>query len=1229
MIFSPVAVKGNRFFDRRLVRAAFTARIGLVLVICSGLLGGVFTVLQARYLSQTIGQAFLADASLASLRPLLIALLCAGLGRAFAVWGSDVAASRVAAQVKRDLRDRLVAQLLALGPRHVRGERTGELTNTVVEGIEALDAYFSQYLPQLALAALLPLTVLFFIFPLDPLSGLVLLLTAPLIPIFMILIGGAADALTRRQWTALSRLSAHFLDALQGLATLKMFNRSREQIQVIAEISDRYRQTTMGVLRVTFLSALTLEWLATLSTAVVAVEVGLRLLYFRLTFEQAFFILILAPEFYLPLRGLGLRFHAGMAGVAAAKRIFEILEMVTPASDTVEPTPRPLQPHEMQIRFTDVCYAYPGVDRDRLALDHVTFDLPPGTLTALVGPSGGGKSTLAQLLLRFDVPLSGAITAAGRPLDMFSLSQWRAGVAWTPQTPYLFNASVAENIRLARPEAPLAAVQHAAAEAGAADFITALPQGYDTVIGERGARLSGGQAQRIALARAFLRDAPLVILDEPTAHLDPAAEAVVQSALERLRAGRTLLVIAHRLNTVRRADRIIVMDRGRVVGVGTHAALLAQGGVYRELVEAWAQGEWTRDDGRRPPDARTGVGRATQSERVTPLGLSQLHAPRVVAPPAATATPSTLHGLLTFLIPFWPWIALSVLLGFITVGSGVGLMATSAWIIASAALHPSVAELQVAIVGVRFFGLVRGLLRYVERLATHQVTFRVLGRIRVWFYAAVEPLAPAGLAAYRSGDLLSRAVADVESLEQFYVRAVAPPLIAAAVTIAMWVFIGEFSRGAAAAWLLCYGVAGIVVPLIAHRLSRQPGRRVVALRAELHAALVDGIQGLADVIAFGQEPAYRARMGGANRALVGTQGRLGLIAACGGAAITLLTSLAVLAVLMLVIPAVNAGARSGVHLAVLALAVAASFEAVQPLPAAAQHLESSLTAARRLFAVAGGRLQIAHGKLRYPELAEGCRSGASTGPSASSGTADTYPAVPPELTVEKLSFQYGVGETHALADVSFRIPAGGLLAIVGPSGAGKSTLVNLLLRFWDYDVGEIRLTGRPLREIAPEAARRGIGVVAQNTYLFSGTVRENLLLARPDAGPAAVAEAIRRAQLHEFVAALPQGYDTWIGEQGLRLSGGERQRLALARALLKDAPLLILDEPTANLDPRTEHDLMQTLRDAMIGRTTLLITHRLQILEPDDAVLVLAAGRVAAHGYCREVLTQIPAPLHT
>ena len=569
-------------FSRRLIALARSSGFALTLTILLGWCGGLLTILQAWYLASIVNAVFLNGLTRAALALPLGLLLAVVATKALTIWGADVSANVVAQRVKTDLRERLLTHLAGLGPAFTQGERTGELATAAVEGVESLDAYFSQYLPQLVLAASIPLSILILIFPIDLLTAIVFLLTAPLVPFFMIMIGKAAEALTGRQYQTLSRLSAHFFDVLQGLTTLKALGQAKSQANVIAEVSERYRDVTMQVLRVTFLSALALELLTTLSTAIVAVEIGLRLLYGKMEFLPAFFILVVAPDFYLPLRQLGLRFHAGMSGATAAKRIFEILDLPLPERNT--PRESLFSYSVLRVVFEGVSYTYPN--RETPALENVSFEIPYGKLTALVGASGAGKSTLASLLLRFIEPSSGQILVAGRPLLETPVEKWRRLVAWVPQNPYLFQDSLAANLKLARPQASETDLVRACRQAGLMDFIATLPQGFDTMIGERGARLSGGQAQRLALARAFLKDSPFLLLDEPTSSLDPGLEAELQQSVQTLMKGRTALVIAHRLSTVYQADQIVVLDSGRVVETGKHNELIARKGSYFTLVKS-------------------------------------------------------------------------------------------------------------------------------------------------------------------------------------------------------------------------------------------------------------------------------------------------------------------------------------------------------------------------------------------------------------------------------------------------------------------------------------------------------------------------------------------------------------------------------------------------------------------------------------------------------------------
>ena len=563
--------------------------------VLAGLLAAAAVVGQSALLSRAIDAAFLGRASLSALLPALAGLAAAALARALCVWLQELLAARASATVRLAVRERVVRRLLAVGPRLAADERTGELTNTLVAGVEALDPYVAQYLPQSLLALLVPLLVLAAVLASDGLSALALALTFPLVPLFMSLIGSAAKAQARRQWLTLSRLSARFLDAVSGLPTLRAFGRVADEARRLEQTGERYRELTLRVLRLAFVSALTLEALATLGTAVVAVEVGLRLLYGRIGFRAALFVLLLAPEFYRPLRALGAAYHAGLAGREAADRIATLVEapgpfaapriVASPArrSDRGIPHPAASPPH---VRFDAVRLSYPG--RNEPALDDFTLALPSGATVALVGPTGAGKTSAVHVLLRFLEPESGSVWVDGVPFATMEPERWRARVAWVPQRPRLFAGSVRQNLLLARPGASDGQLARALAQASLDGVVARLPRGLDTPLGEGGARLSGGEAQRLALARAFLKQAEVLVLDEPTAQLDAESEQAVAAAIARLRRGRTVLLIAHRLTTAATADSIALVMRGRVVEAGAPQQLASEGRVYPRLLAAAA-----------------------------------------------------------------------------------------------------------------------------------------------------------------------------------------------------------------------------------------------------------------------------------------------------------------------------------------------------------------------------------------------------------------------------------------------------------------------------------------------------------------------------------------------------------------------------------------------------------------------------------------------------------------
>jgi thiol reductant ABC exporter CydC subunit len=553
---------------------------------------------------------------------------------------------------------------------------------------------------------------------------------------------------------------------------------------------------------------------------------------------------------------------------------------------------------------------------------------------------------------------------------------------------------------------------------------------------------------------------------------------------------------------------------------------------------------------------------------------------------------TTFRRLFGLLAAHRRWIAIGALLGFLAVGSNVALMAMSAYLISKAALVSNVAEVALAITAVRVLAISRAAFRYLERLVTHRATFAILADLRVWFFASIEPLAPARLARHRSGDLLARIVGDIETLEDFYVRVIVPPIVAALVTAIASLALGLLDPVLGLALLAFLALTGVALPLASRRLSRRPASTLIATRAELSAMLVDEIGGIADLVALDRAADHRERVLALGRATDGAMAGLAHVRAGTAAMAATLATLAAITVLAIGIQLTGVGRLDGIYLALLPLVALASFEIIAPLAQAFGVQEANQAAARRLFELTDAT----------PEAVD---------------PADTAPRpIHHGSAVEfrDVRFRYGPDEPPVLDGCTFTVDSGASVAIIGPSGSGKTTLVNLLLRFWEYEAGEIRIGGHDLREYRADDVRRLLGVVAQDVHLFNATIRDNLAVADADVTDERIVEACRLARIHDTIVSLPQGYETRVGENGLLLSGGERQRLAIARAIIKDAPILILDEATANLDVETERDVMASLASFMVGRTTLVISHRPRVAAGMDRILTLAAGRITAPG---------------
>ena len=571
-------------FSKELFSEIKPVRINFILVIFFGLLAAVTTILLALSLSKIINGVFLSKQTLQDVSTLIVIFIALALVKSLLSWCQHFFSTRLVSFIKKSFRKKLLIKIEEIGPLTLKSERTGELVNTLLNGVDKLEDYFSKFLPQMFLSVFIPIIILIFVFPLDWLTAIVFIVTAPIIPIFMFLIGSIAEKMNKKQWQTLSRMSAYFLDVLQGLPTLKLFNRTQEAIDKINDFSNLFRIKTLNVLKIAFLSALVLEVTATLSVAVIAVEIGLRLLNGNFVFSDALFILIIAPEFYLPLRILGTTYHAGMEGIAAFERIKDVLNYNTTKSNFTSNTKDDFTfAQNNSIILKNISYTYS--DRATKALDNISLTIETNKVTAIVGASGSGKTTLMNILLRFFNPTDGIIFIGETDLHLVKKETWRENLAWLPQNPHLFSKSIRENLQIANVRATFEEVVNAAKIAHIHEFILDLPNGYNTLVGENGAKLSGGEIQRIALARAYLRNSPLLFVDEPTANLNPIVEDEIVSDMYRLFSGKTVLIIAHRLNTIVNADKIIVMKDGKIEESGNHNELILTNGYYKKLLD--------------------------------------------------------------------------------------------------------------------------------------------------------------------------------------------------------------------------------------------------------------------------------------------------------------------------------------------------------------------------------------------------------------------------------------------------------------------------------------------------------------------------------------------------------------------------------------------------------------------------------------------------------------------
>ena len=1161
------------YLDARLWRFTAGLRHRLLGAVAIGLLAAAVGVLRLILLGWLLGLIF-AGASLAELWGPVALVGGAMILRGALEYGRNMVAHRTSARVQVALRQHLYDKIVHLGPAYFGLKRTGDVLVSLVEGVEQLETYFGQYLPQLFVAALTPLLIFAFMVFLDPAIAACLLLFA-----LLTLVAPSAFHFWDRQSAraraqAYGAFAAEFLDSLQGLGTLKAFGQSHVRAKSLADKAHELFRTTLWVLATNALgrgitdTGIALGAAAALSLGAWRFSQGQTELWVLLV------VLMLGVEVFRPLRELRNLLHQGMVGQSAAEGILAILA----AQPSLRDDGRGVLTLDRaaSVEFRGVRFAYPGARQP--AYEKLDFVIEAGQRIGIVGPSGAGKTTIQRLLLRLYDPDAGQILIDGQDIRQQSLASLRQHFAVVQQDTYLFFGSVEDNIRLGKPDATWDEVRAAAEAANAAEFIADLPQGYATIVGERGLKLSGGQRQRIAIARALLRDAPILVLDEALSSVDAENEAVIQQALDRLMVGRTTLIFAHRLSSVIDADRILVLGGGKVVESGRHGELMAQRGAYYRLMAAQA-----RDKSGPEPDLEERAGTADRP-RVEDLPLEAGDSDAILRA-RHLGWAGAFRVLLGHVAPWKGRLVMTFVFGVSRVAAYTGIGVVGALAVAAVKLGQPYGYLLWALA---IMAPLAGILHWLESWIAHDMAFRLLAEMRIALFEKLDRLAPAYLLGRRTGDLVAVATQDVETVEFFFAHTVAPAFVAVLVPLLVLATLGYFGPPMALALAPFLLIVGLSPLLMRGRVDRLGTAAREAL-GELNAHAVDSIQGLTEVVAFQAE----ARRGQHFMELADRQIQVRLPffreLTLQMVLLEMATGLGGLAVVAIGADLVNSGGLPAGYLPLLTLLAMAAFLPISEIANIGRQLADTLGATRRLYAVHQEEVPVRDGP-------------------------GVVPAQPAGLAFKGVDFSYGGSKAPALENVSFTVPVGRTLALVGPSGAGKTTIAHLFMRFWDPDKGVIELDGHDLTEYHLDELRRRIALVAQDTYLFNDTLRANILIARPEASEAELAQAIQRAALDEFIAGLPEGLETPVGERGMRLSGGQRQRVAIARAFLKDAPVLILDEATSHLDAVNEALVRDALDDLMSQRTTIVIAHRLSTVRDADRIVVLERGKVVEQG---------------
>ena len=1099
---------------------------------------------------------------------------------------------KAASCAKCSIRQQVYDKLAALGPAYSETVATAVAVQVSVEGTEQLESYFGQYLPQLFYALLAPLTLFVVLSPLSLPAAVALLVCVPLIPASIVCVQKIARRTMRNYWGSYTDLGSMFLEAIQGLTTLKIYSADARKHEEMNGAAESFRKATMRLLTMQLNSITVMDLFAFGGAAVGMIAVLWQFSCGAATFAAAFSIVFLSSEFFIPMRTLGSFFHTAMGGMAAAEKMYAILDAPLPVDGA-----REVDPRDARVECCGVGYSYDG---KRQVLEGVDFSAPRGSFIGVTGESGSGKSTLAGILSGANARYAGEVSIGGIDLRDISAESLRKTVTTVPFSSYVFKGTLRANLLLAKPDASDDELWEALAKCRLAGFVRESG-GLDMEIAAEGANLSGGQRQRLAFARALLHDSPIYIFDEATSNIDAESEAAIISAARELAGSHTVIMISHRLSAIEHADEIYVLERGKLVEHGTHSQLLARGCAYTRLWESQSQLEaFAQGDGEAASDAGAvaGGGEGTSAASGADVLEPPCEADELVQPAGAdrrgtsgTAAPrrrsnfSIMARLVGLTRPLLPVMALAIVLGVLGFLAAIFLTVFAAYGLLNAAGSWGVVPLGVACALVVVCGVVRGPLRYGEQLCNHYLAFKILALVRDKVFGKMRTLAPAKLEGRDKGDLVSLLTGDIELLEVFYAHTLSPAAIALVVSVVMVAFTATLSPLLAAYAAFSYVVVGIAVPWISSKASGTGGREVRDAIGSMNAFVLDSLRGLRETLQFGRADDRALELACRMSDLAKVEGRLkdrtAVAMAATGAVVLALDMGMLLAAMHLA----NGGVVAFGPAAIACAALMSSFGPVIAVANLGSTLQQTLASGARVLDVLDENPQTV-------EIEDGVSLDGFSGAAAS-----------------HVDFSYG--DACVLSDVELSIQPGQVVRIAGRSGSGKSTLLKLFMRFWDVDGGAIEVSGRDVRRVATASLRQVEGFMTQETHLFAGTVRDNLAFAKLGASDAEIMAACEKASIADFVRRLPSGLDTQVGELGDALSGGERQRLGLARVFLHDAPFVLLDEPTSNLDALNEAAVLRALADNRAGKTVLLVSHRPSAAAIADVTYSVEHGRVS------------------